>query len=238
MNDKERKKLIKWYQDGKPYKERRLNLLVEAHKDLVYKVANRFTRNNDDVDDLFQEGTIGLIKGVRNFKPTRKALAFTYLAKSIEGSIRDFLRKNYPYIEIREKTDVEVRHLNHGMKQCKKIEVRTFEKIKRTPRTILIDTPDEGKDSFFDKLEAHNNFEAMEENQDLESKKVLLRSFVAELKPRERKVYYARFVDGKTLDEIGKKFGFTRERTRQIEEKIIYKLKAKKVMHDIKRNRK
>lgn len=238
MNDKERKKLIRWYMKGNRWKQRHLKMLVEAHKNLVYKIAKRYD-GIADFDDLAQEGFIGLINGIKTFKSSKnkgEVAAFTHLTHRVEGYIRTYIKKNNPCIKIKSEGDVEVRHLNKSMKRCVRVEVRHFEKVNRIPRTVLISDNfnDDGdkNENFFDGVEAPEDTDF-----DIEQKRVLLRKFVSELKPHEQEVYRLRFIEGKTLDEVGKNFKLTRERIRQIEEKIEHKLKAKKAMFDIKRGK-
>jgi len=240
MKKGEIKKLIKSYQECRPYKNRHLAMLVEANKHLVYKIAG-FYKDIDNFDDLVQEGFIGLVKGLNTFKPTSKGekmAVSTHLWYHIDGYIRKYLQKNNPYEVTKTDEKVEFTHLVKNSKKCKKIEVRHFQKVKYAPKMIFVegvtyDNDGEEKDSLLDKCADQNEVDEV-----LEEKRQLLREFSSKLSSRERKVYEARFIEEKTLQDTGNELGITRERVRQIEVKIIRKLKAKKAMHDIKKGRK
>lgn len=68
--------------------------LVEHNLRLVVFVVNRFQNTKYDREDLFSIGTIGLIKAVRTFDPTKNIKFNTYAAKCIENEILMKLRKN------------------------------------------------------------------------------------------------------------------------------------------------
>jgi RNA polymerase sigma-B factor len=66
--------------------------LVEQHLGLVRRIARRHAPREEDVDDLFQEGVIGLLKALRRFDPERGVPFGAYAAIVVEGEIRHHLR--------------------------------------------------------------------------------------------------------------------------------------------------
>lgn len=60
----------------------------------MLSIIKRFDRKNESIDDLFQVGCIGLIKGIDNFDTTLNVLPSTYLVPMIIGEIRRYLRDN------------------------------------------------------------------------------------------------------------------------------------------------
>ena len=71
-------------------------LLVEANKGLVKKIALRFRDRGVELDDLMQIGTIGMIKAVRSFDPERGTCFSTYAVPLIFGEIRRHIRDEGP----------------------------------------------------------------------------------------------------------------------------------------------
>jgi RNA polymerase sigma-B factor len=66
--------------------------LVEQHLGLVRRIARRHAAREEDVDDLFQEGVVGLLKAIRRFEPDRGVPFGAYAAIVVEGEIRHHLR--------------------------------------------------------------------------------------------------------------------------------------------------
>jgi len=67
---------------------------IEGNLRLVLSVIKRFAGSNENVDDLFQIGCIGLIKAIDNFDTTLNVKFSTYAVPMIIGEIRRFLRDN------------------------------------------------------------------------------------------------------------------------------------------------
>ena len=65
---------------------------IRGNLRLVLSVIRRFSASNENVDDLFQIGCIGLIKSIDNFDPTMEVKFSTYAVPMITGEIRRFLR--------------------------------------------------------------------------------------------------------------------------------------------------
>lgn len=67
---------------------------IKGNLRLVLSVIKRFANSNENVDDLFQIGCIGLIKSIDNFDPTMNVKFSTYAVPMIIGEIRRYLRDN------------------------------------------------------------------------------------------------------------------------------------------------
>ena len=67
---------------------------IEGNLRLVLSVIKRFSSSNENVDDLFQIGCIGLIKAIDNFDSSLNVKFSTYAVPMIIGEIRRFLRDN------------------------------------------------------------------------------------------------------------------------------------------------
>ena len=73
------------------------NKLIEHNLRLVAHIAKKYDSKQVDMDDLISIGTIGLIKGVDTFSPTKKVRITTYCARCIENEILMYFRKNNKY---------------------------------------------------------------------------------------------------------------------------------------------
>lgn len=67
---------------------------IKGNLRLVLSVIQRFTGNNENIDDLFQIGCIGLIKAIDNFNPDMMVKFSTYAVPMIIGEVRRYLRDN------------------------------------------------------------------------------------------------------------------------------------------------
>ena len=70
---------------------------IEGNLRLVLSVIKRFSSSNENVDDLFQIGCIGLMKSIDNFDPTMGVKFSTYAVPMIIGEVRRYLRDNSSY---------------------------------------------------------------------------------------------------------------------------------------------
>lgn len=84
-------------EDGRqePYtKENARKMLIEHNLRLVVYLAKKFENTGICVEDLISIGTIGLIKGINTFKPSKKIKLATYASRCIENEILMYLRRN------------------------------------------------------------------------------------------------------------------------------------------------
>ena len=79
--------------EGKYEKEAR-TLLIEHNLRLVVYIAKKFDNTGVGVEDLISIGTIGLIKAINTFNPTKKIKLATYASRCIENEILMYLRRN------------------------------------------------------------------------------------------------------------------------------------------------
>lgn len=91
LNNEEKEKLFERIEQGD--KEAR-EAYIRGNLRLVLSVIKRFSQSNENVDDLFQIGCIGLIKAIDNFDSSLDVKFSTYAVPMIIGEIRRFLRDN------------------------------------------------------------------------------------------------------------------------------------------------
>ena len=91
LNEKEKQELFVQIKEGN---EEAREEYIKGNLRLVLSVIKRFASSNENADDLFQIGCVGLMKAVDNFDPDREVKFSTYAVPMIIGEIRRYLRDN------------------------------------------------------------------------------------------------------------------------------------------------
>jgi len=226
--------------------------LVTSNLRLVVKIALEFHRAwVMNLMDLIQEGNIGLMQAVRKFDPYQGIRLSSYASFWIRAYILRFIIDNWRLVKIgttqaqrklffnlqKEKARLEALGYSVEPKQlAESIGVKEREVIQMDQRMssweTSLDAPLKGdtERSLMDFLPQRQVITdkrlADDEIRSLVSQK--LKEFKKTLKDKELEIYQDRLLaeNPKTLQEIGNKYGITRERARQIEERLLKKIKA------------
>jgi RNA polymerase primary sigma factor len=221
--------------------------MIKANLRLVVKIAHDYENFGLPLLDLINEGNIGLMKAVERFDPSKGGKLSTYGSWWIKQSIKRALANQSKTIRLpvhlvdkiakmrrtamklqevfgREPTDEELAE-EMAMSPSRVAQMRTA-----AIRPASLDAPigDDDSNNFAEVVQDEN---ADTPYQQLEDKTVtkMLREMVKMLDPREATILQYRFgLDGgseKTLEEVGAKFGVTRERVRQIQNIALNKLR-------------
>jgi RNA polymerase primary sigma factor len=221
--------------------------MIKANLRLVVKIARDYEGIGLPLLDLISEGNIGLMKAVERFDPAKGGKLSTYGSWWIKQSIKRALANQSKTIRLPV-------HLVDKISKMRRTALRLQEELGREPtdeelgeelgitasrvaqmrmaaiRPASLDAPigDEDSNNFAEVVQDESADTPYEQ---LEEKTVtrMLQEMVKTLDPREATILRARFgLDGgsqKTLEEVGQKFGVTRERVRQIQNIALKKLR-------------
>jgi RNA polymerase sigma-32 factor len=226
--------------------------LVLANLRLVVKIALEYKNSYKNVMDLIQEGNIGLMKAVSKYDPSKGAKLSYYASWWIRSYILKFILDNFRLVKIgttqeqkklfynllKEKQRLmslgiapDVKLLSENLGVSEKAVVEMDQRL-GSGQEVSLDKPlDEGAgryalsdlisndhDSLDDQLSNLQNLEILKEN---------LESFIKELKPRDQEIFKKRLLNEvpESLQSIADQYGVSRERIRQVEERLIDQLK-------------
>jgi RNA polymerase primary sigma factor len=222
------------------------NQLVQANLRLVVSVARRFSGKGLCLQDLIEEGNLGLLKAVERFDPTRGIRFSTYATYWIKQSIRLALINTAKAIRVPAHTMALVSQWNQATHDLqvelgrpatpdeitRRLKLRPqqrerLDKALRAQETASTPLDDDGN-SALDELLVDHRTESPEQTT-LEAEACeLLYSLLDELEEREATVLRLRFglrsEEPTTLRTIGQRLGLTYERVRQIESRALSKL--------------
>ena len=223
-----------------------LERLTKANLRFVVSVAKQYQNQGLTLSDLINEGNVGLIKAAEKFDETRGFKFISYAVWWIRQSILQAIAEQSRIVRLPLNQVGSVNKINKALNKFEQEnerrpsveeisattdipEEKVDDALKANSRHVSVDAPfsdDEGG-SMLDVM-ADTNAPTVDNELLLESLREELRKVLGTLKERERLVikdFYGIDTQEKTLEEIGTRYGLTRERVRQRREKAIRKLR-------------
>jgi RNA polymerase sigma-32 factor len=225
--------------------------LVMGNLRLVVMIAREYQKAFKNLLDLIQEGNMGLMEAVKNFDPYRGVRFPSYAVWWIRAYIIRYIMSDWRMVKIgttqaqrklffnlqKEKEKLEAQGITPGPKLlAQRLNVKEDEVIEMEQRLgsrdLSVDVPiGEGDEATLLNFLPDDKQNPEEEIADTQYRQILrekMAQFAKSLKDKELVIYRERLLneEPQTLREIGEKYGISRERVRQIEERVKKKLKA------------
>ena len=225
--------------------------LVQAHLGLVIRIATEFRHSGPSMEDLIQEGNLGLTIAARRFDPSRATRLATYATYWIRACMLEHVVRSHGPVRIG--TTRSQRKIFFGLGRARRKLERGGEQadadslahalgVERedieamTPRLTGRDVSLDAPRSIDDRRQVGNTLaeegptpeEMVAGLEEEDSRKTRLFEGLKVLDPRERAIIKARHIRMRpaTLASLGKKFGISRERVRQLELRAKAKLRV------------
>ncbi len=218
--------------------------LVEKNVGLVWSIVKRFQNRGYEIDDLYQIGSIGLIKAINKFDASYEVKFSTYAVPMIIGEIKRFIRddgiikvsRSLKEIASKARITKEIVSKELGREPsvneiAERMNVAPEELVLAleagcTPES-LYSTVGEGDNTpilLIDRINADNNSSEV----DLIDK-IAIRQILDTLDARERQIIILRYFKEKTQVQIAKLLGISQVQVSRIEKKILKDIKHKMI---------
>jgi RNA polymerase sporulation-specific sigma factor len=213
--------------------------LVSLNLGLVWSIVKRFNNRGYELEDLFQIGSIGLLKAIENFDFNYNVKFSTYAVPMIMGEIRRFLRDDSPIKVARSFKEMAVK-----IQQAREMLIKTLDReptinelaeetnlsteevvmVLESQQSLIslndIAFQDDGSPIYYiDQIEADEH----RQNQWLD--RIALKEALAKLSKEERQIIILRYFKDKTQMEVASILGMTQVQVSRLERKILNKIK-------------
>lgn len=212
---------------------------IKGNLRLVLSVIQRFSNSNENVDDLFQIGCIGLIKAIDNFDITQNVRFSTYAVPMILGEVRRYLRDNNSIRVSRSLRDTAYKAIyakegltRRNAKEPSLMEIANEIGVSKEEITHALDAIQspvslyepiytEGGDPLY-VMDQISDKKHLEENW---VEEIGLREAMDRLPQRERNIIDMRFFEGKTQTEVAEEIHISQAQVSRLEKNALKAMK-------------
>ena len=209
--------------------------LVEGNIKLILSVIKKFNNRGENLDDLFQVGSIGLLKAIDNFDFTHGVKFSTYAVPMIIGEIRRYLRDNSKVRIPRSLKDIAYKALQYKEQYLKEYgkepqveeiakalnvdEIDVIMAIEAIQEPVSIYTPiySSGGDEIY--LMDQIASEEYDETKKINS--LIIDEGIRKLNPRLKNIIYSRYFENKTQVEIADELGISQAQVSRLEKAAL-----------------
>lgn len=217
------------------------DLLIQGNLRLVLSVCQRFANRGENMDDLFQVGVIGLIKAIDNFNLDLDVRFSTYAVPMCIGEIRRYLRDDNPVRVSRSMRDIAYKAMQvkeklineYGFEPsvdeiAKALDMKTSDVVIALeaivePVSLYEPVYNDGGDTIYVMDQVGDN------NSDSDwIDEIMIKDELKNLEPREHRILYMRFMQGKTQMETAEEIGISQAQVSRLEKNALKRIKEHK----------
>lgn len=230
-------KNIKLAQEGK---KEAMEELVKNNSGLVWNIVKRFTGRGIEAEDLYQIGTIGLIKAIKRFDIELEVQLSTYAVPYILGEIKRFIRDDGILKVSRQTKELAIKiktmqrdYLNRKGEDISISELSKKLQVSKEEIAAAIDSTNPVDSIYSNENTSDDNrmlIEKISTDKDEYSEllnNITLKEIINKLDEREREIILLRFYKEQTQTQVGKILGITQVQVSRIEKKVLEKMKNK-----------
>lgn len=233
-------KIIELAQNGS---KEDMTKLIEDNSRLVWSIVRRFNGRGYDIEDLYQIGSIGLIKAIQRFDTSFEVRLSTYAVPYILGEIKRFIRDDGPIKISRSIKELNIKIIElqkeYLNKYGKEITLEQLAKELKTSKEDIAMALDSARpvNSIEDSQYRDNKtdktislIDQLSSGKDEENEitnRITIKKLISELKDNEKEVILLRYYKGKTQMQVAKILGITQVQVSRIERKVLDNMKRK-----------
>jgi len=211
------------------------NRLVTENMGLIWSIVKRFTGRGHELEDLFQIGSIGLIKAIDKFDTSYDVRFSTYAVPMIIGEIRRYLRDNNSIRVSRSLRDIAYKaiytrenYMKQHLKEPTVTEIAQEIGIEKEMIVYALDAI-QNPVSLFEPVytEGGDTLYVMDQISDKKNKEerwienLALREAMQRLNSREKHIIELRFYEGKTQMEVAQEIGISQAQVSRLEKNAL-----------------
>ena len=220
--------------------EEAMELLIKNNSGLIWNIVKRFIGRGYETDDLYQIGSIGLIKAIKRFDINLDVQLSTYAVPYIMGEIKRFIRDD-GIVKVSRQTkelSIKIKQIQNDYlnKNGEEIPINKLSQILNISKEEIAAAIESSSvvNSIYS-VEGANDDERMiiekiSDNKDEYNNlvdKITLKELISNLEEREKKVVLLRFYKEQTQSQVGKILGITQVQVSRIEKKVLDKMRLK-----------
>ena len=237
LNHEEKEELFRRIKQGD---EEAREKYIKGNLRLVLSVIKRFAGSNENADDLFQIGCIGLIKAIDNFDTSLNVKFSTYAVPMIIGEIRRYLRDNNSIRVSRSLRDTAYKAISaREMYMKKNLKEPTIYELSEEigiPKEDIVMAMDaiQSPVSLYDPVytEGGDTLYVMDQISDKKNKEenwiedIAIKEAMKRLGERERYIVELRFYEGKTQMEVAQEIGISQAQVSRLEKSALRNMRS------------
>ena len=220
--------------------EQAMETLIKNNSGLVWNIVKRFVGRGYELDDLYQIGSIGLIKAIKRFDVNLDVQLSTYAVPYIMGEIKRFIRDDGIIKVSRQTKELSIKikqiqneYLNKNGEELTITKLSQILNVSKEEIAAAIESNNTVNSIY--SVEGANEderilLEKISDNKDEYNNlvdKITLNELINNLDDREKKVVLLRYYKEQTQAQVGKTLGITQVQVSRIEKKVLDKMRLK-----------